>query len=188
MSSKTQKILIITAVVLIVLAAVGVAFLLIPPEKGEGAPADTVHPAEETVYNEDGTVNRVVYYENDVYQGQKDFYTDGQTDYVTYYGADSQPCGLEKTVRNAANKIASYTKKEGDKTVAEDEYIYQEDAETLKKVTKKCYSADGKESAEKLYYAEDGVTVTERFTYIDGVEQTHETFDEKNPYKPENNK
>ena len=117
MSTKTQKILIVTAIVLIVLAAAAIIFTLIPPaESGEGS-ADTVHPAEETVYNEDGTVNRVVYYENDVYQGQTDYYTDGLTDYVMHYGADSELCGEEKTVKNAANKIASYKKTENGKTV-----------------------------------------------------------------------
>ena len=183
MSRKTQTLLIITAIVLIAAAAAAILFFVIDPFSGKGK--ERLHQPEETYYNEDGTVNRIMYYnDKDEYQGQTDFYTDGLTDYVMFYGADGEPTGSEVTKKNVAGKIASFTRRDGTRLVEEDEYVYADDFETLKKVTKKSYDAEGKETAEKLFYAEDGVTVTERFTYFEGEETSHETFTAENPYVP----
>ena len=182
MNTKTQKILIITAIVLIVLAVGAVIFIFAAPDK----PSAPVHPAEETFYNDDGTVNRIMYYDNDVYQGQTDFYSDGNTDYVMFYGADTALLGSEATKKNAMGKIESFKKHEGDNLVEDDLYTYQDDCETLIQVVKKHYDKDGNLTAEKLVYAEDGTTVTDLYTYVGNKEKTHETFDKDNPYKAEN--
>lgn len=190
MSTKMQKLLIAAATVLLVLAAASLVLLMTNPfskdETGKDSPADTVHEPEEYFYNEDGTLNRIVYYENDEYNGQKDFYSEGKKDYVIYYDKNGENCANELTVKNDAGKTVSYKKSENGKTLVLEEYDYADDSVTLKKYTKKTYDENGAESAEKLYYADDGITVTERVTFLDGEELTRETFDSAHPYEPAN--
>ena len=187
MNTKTQKILIAVAAVLILAAVAAVVILAVGSFSGkdgekEDKTADTVHPAEETFYNSDGSVNRVVFYDNDVYNGQTDYYSDGNKDYIIYYDKDKNNCANELFEKNEQGKTVLHKKSENKKTVLLEEYVYADDMVTLKKYTKKEYDENGTENAEKLYYADDGVTVVQRITYVDGEEKTNETFDGENPY------
>lgn len=187
MNTKTQKILIAVAAILILAAVAAVVILAVGSFSGkdgekEDKTADTVHPAEETFYNSDGSVNRVVFYDNDVYNGQTDYYSDGNKDYIIYYDKDKNNCANELIEKNEQGKTVLHKKSENKKTVLLEEYVYADDMVTLKKYTKKEYDENGTENAEKLYYADDGVTVVQRITYVDGEEKTNETFDGENPY------
>lgn len=183
MSRKAQNILIITAIVLLVAAAAAVVLLIVNPFETK----KYEHEPEEYVYNEDGTLCSIKYYEKDEYKGQKDFFTDGNKDYVMYYDAvNPDPYATEYTENNPQGKPLMHNQRDKDqKIVLLDEYDYQDDGVTLKKHTQKTYDENDVESAVKFFFAEDGVTVTEKFTYLDGKEQTHETFDEAHPYVPE---
>lgn len=188
MNTKTQKILVAVAAVLILAAIAAVIVLAVGTFSAEGSEngeksAETLHPAEETFYNSDGSVNRIVYYKDDVYNGQTDYYSEDNKDYVIYYDKDKNNVANELTEKNGQGKTVMHKKSENKKTVLLEEYVYADDMVTLKKYTKKTYDENGTENAEKLYYADDGATVIQRITYVDGEEKTNESFDEKKPYQ-----
>ena len=186
MSIKSQRILITTAVVLLVFALAAGAFLLFGGAKnGQDTKTGSqyVHPPVEKFYNDDGTLNREVYYDRDEYMGQTDYFSEGAMDYVMYYDKDGNMTKSEVYEKYAGDKILSHKVTENGKVVLLEEYTYDINTELLTKYTKKAYDENGKEFAEKLYYAEDGETVTEKVTFEDGEEISRETYDENNPYK-----
>lgn len=184
MSIKTQKILIITAVLLLVFALGAVALLILDPFKDD-APAASDEIREETVYNEDGSVKRVVYYKGDEYYGQKDYYSEGNTDYIIYFDKDENNYSDEVFEKNSSGSVISHKKTENTKTVLLEEYSYADDGVTLKKYTSKSYDENDNETALKLYYADDGETVTERVTFLNGKELTRTEYTADEPYKGE---
>lgn len=184
MSNKTRNILITVAVVLIVLAAAGIAAALLMGRSSAGeaensTSADTTHAAEEYMYNSDGSVSSIMYYDNNKYNGRKDYYTDTKTrtDYVMTYDAEGTETVSEKTEHNAVGSMTFYQKREMGVIVQTVEYDYYDDMKTLKKKTTKDFDAEGAETAEKLYYFENG-KVSQRCEYTNGELTLQQFYDE----------
>lgn len=182
MSNKTLKILIISAAVLVVVALCGAvaAFMLVRQESSREnvttEPTASTHAPEEYTYDEDGNITSIIYYDNNVYNGRTDYYTDPSTgtEYVMTFDVDDNEIASEKTTHNADGTVALHEEKKNGKKTLSVEYNYFDDTSKLKKKTTKEYDEDGTEKAEKLYYHENG-KVSRRCNYING-EMTDQTF------------
>lgn len=181
MSAKLQRILIIAASLLLIAAVVGLAFYFVSDRDTEKTeePASTtaaytteeiIHDDEEYRYNEDGTLKSIVYYKDNKFNGQIDYFSDKDRniDYVMTYGADNKEVCREITEKNSEDSPILYRKKVNDEVVQSIEYDYASDGITLKKKTTKNFADDGTESAEKLYFYENG-KVSQKCEYTDGV-------------------
>lgn len=188
MSSKTQKILIITAVLLLVLAMVGIVAVILMDRapgsedstSGDTTEAAVIHEPEEYVYDEDGKLSCIKYYKDNVYDGQKDFFVDNKTgtEYTMLYDAENNEIESEKTERNTVGSVKFYQKRVLGVVVQTVEYDYYDNMKTLKKRTTKDFDSDGNENAEKLYYYENG-KVSRRCEYLNGELERQEFYDEE---------
>ncbi len=186
MNKKTQRILIIVAAVLIVLGICGVVTALLCKGSSGDSGSDTsseateVHEPEEYQYNSDGSLKSIIYYDNNVYAGRTDYFTDvsKDIDYVMTFDADDVETESEKTEHNSDGTVSYYEKKEMGKTVQSIEYVYYAESSMPKKKTTKDYDENGNESVEKLYYYENG-KVSRRCYFTNG-EMTSQTFYDEN--------
>lgn len=156
-----KTVALIIGIVLILLGIGGaVAALIIggkepEPNAGGDTAIVTEHAETEYKYDEDGQLSSELYYENDVYVGRKDYYTDGLKHYTTTFDADMNEIASSVTVFNAAKSIISITSYENHKLKETVEYDYYYDLVTPAKKTVKTYDGDD-EYAEKTYFTEDG--------------------------------
>ena len=190
---KAEKIMIAVAIALIVIAVIGVLYVVLN-EAGvfngadeadtTAAPETTIpvavieHEDIETETNSDGTPKKVTYYKDNVYDGSIDYVYEGDTIYEVHFDADDN---LLKSIKKRINDIGnivyeSYSSAK--ELLREVEYTYYDDHDTLwKKQTTE--HENGKRIATKELYSEDGL-LTEKFVYEDSVEVSHivYTYDE----------
>ena len=180
MTLKNQKILIITASVILVLALAATAVLVMAEcgvfdkeEKTEGGDG-VVHEPEEIVYDDDGNIKSRIYYENNQYSGRTDYYSKDKTDYEMTYDRDGNEIASRKTEHNAMGSVTLDQKRENGEITEIKEYTYYENMTTVKKIVTKTYDEGSNETAEKLYYSESG-SVTRRSEFYNG-ELTGEVY------------
>ena len=190
---KAEKIMIIVAVALLAVAAVGIIYLALNAsgvfdnlnKEAETTVVETTIPVAviehedvETETNSDGTLKKVTYYKDNVYDGSIDYVYEGDTIYEIHFDADDN---LLKSVKKRINQLGNlvYESYSSAKEVLREvEYTYYDDFETLwKKQTTE--HEDGKRVSTKELYTEDGL-LTDKYVYEDSVEVSHVvyTYDE----------
>lgn len=173
MTLKSQKILIIAASVILVLAIAATAVLVMlelgvfEEKNSPGATEGTVHQPEEIIYDENGNIRSRIFYENNEYNGRIDYYSKDKTDYEMTYDRDGNEIASRKTEHNAVGSMTFDQKRINGDIVEIKEYTYYEDMTTVKKIVTKTYDEGSNETAEKLYYSESG-SVTRRSEFYNG--------------------
>lgn len=184
MNKTVKTVLLIVAVVLIIGGIGAAVYALIPaPEKdgsdkGEGVTTtEVIHDDIEYVYNEDGSLKSEIYYKDNKYNGQKDYYKGEKDEYITVFNADGEEISSSVSKFNGAGSLVSVTTYEGGKIAELSEYDYYDDLRTLAKKTVKTYEGED-ELAEKTYYSEAGKK-TRTCKYLNGTLTEEIYFDEK---------
>lgn len=199
-NDRSIKIMIISAVVLIVLALCCAAFLVLDSfgvfdgidlskigsskneettaqESTEAQTNETqLHDDVEAATNSDGTPDSIIYYKDNVYNGSV-YYTysgDGKTVYETYFDADDKIIeSIVYTVNNDGNLIyQSHT--DSEKTYLVIEYTYEDGADTYWKKTTTDTSGDVEKVTKEIYVNE---LMTEKEEYEDGVLVSHMLYE-----------
>lgn len=159
MKKKTKLIALIIAAILMIVGIGGAVFALImeskapaPAEKPENDTTAVVHADIEYVYDDKGELRSEIYYKDNVYNGQKDYYTADDAAYTTTFDKDQNEIASSKTDFNIVGSISYVTEYENHKLVKTVEYDYDDDLITLLKKTTKIYEGED-ELAEKVYYA-----------------------------------
>lgn len=188
---KSEKILVSVAIVLIVLALVGIGIVIamnagederIPDS--ETTAAEIQHEPEEYTYNSDGSIKSITYYDNNNYNGQVQYYTDDKgTKYSMTYNSKDEEIASTMTEINSLGAVTHYREREMGEITLDITYDYADDFETLTKQTAKTYNENGDEAAVKLYYAEDGATVIKKVEFLNGEEISEEIFDENHVFE-----
>ena len=181
MDKKTKSILLIISAILV---ATGIALLIYAAVSsagnggGDDTAAETQHAEIEYNYDNEGNISSEIYYKNDKYNGQTDYYlsSDKRTYYEIRYDADSKEIGSTVTKYNSLGTIISIQKKELGEITSLTEYDYYDDLTTPKIKVEKTY-ADGVENAVKTYFAEDGQK-TRVCEYIDSELKSDIYYDE----------
>ena len=130
MNNKTKTILLIISAILV---ATGIALLIyaaVSPSFGNGNGNDTAvetqHAEIEYRYDDEGNISSEIYYKNDKYNGQTDYYlsSDKKTYYAIVYDKDSKEIGSTVTKYNSLGTIVSVQAKELGEIVSLTEYDY----------------------------------------------------------------
>ncbi len=192
-NNKAEKYMIGAAVALLIIAFIGVVFLVLDScgildninKPGETTVDETTIPKEtvihqdvETETNSDGTPKRVVYYKDNVYDGSIDYVYEGASVYEVYFDANDELVGSIKKTINDVGSIIYESHSEKDKITTEIEYTYYEDLVTVwKKLTTD--KSGEKEIATKELFTKEGLR-TDKYVYEDSVEMSHivYTYDE----------
>ena len=182
MNKSTKAILLSIASVLV---AVGIGLMIYAAvytslSNGENKESiETQHSEIEYVYDDEGNIKSEVYYKNDKYNGQTDYYLskDKKTHYEMVYDKDNKEIGSTVTKYNSLGTIISIQTKELGDVVSLTEYDYYDDLATPKIKTEKTYE-NGSENAVKTYFSEDGHK-TRVMEYKDGELVSDTYYDEK---------
>ena len=181
MKKSTRVSLLIVAAILF---AAGIGVLIFAAVSSfapdpDGDTVETRHAETEYIYDDEGNIKSEIYYKNDKYNGQTDYYlsSDKKTYYVISYDKDNKEIGSTVTKYNSLGTIVSVQVKEMGDVVSLTEYDYYDDLTTPKIKTEKTY-ADGVENAVKTYFAEDG-NKTRVMEYKDGDLVSDTYYDEK---------
>lgn len=181
MNNKTKTVLLIISAILV---ATGIALLIYAAVSssgnggGDDTAAETQHAEIEYRYDDEGNISSEIYYKNDKYNGQTDYYlsSDKKTYYAIVYDKDSKEIGSTVTKYNSLGTIVSVQVKELGEVVSLTEYDYYDDLTTPKIKVEKTYE-DGVENAVKTYFAEDGQK-TRVCEYKDGELVSDTNYDE----------
>lgn len=181
--NKTVKLLLLILACVLILGGIGAAVfaLITAPEKestdNDGATTtEVIHDDIEYIYNEDGTVKSEIYYKDNKYNGQKDYYKGEKDEYITIYNADGEITESSVSKFNGAGSLTSVTTYKSGKIYESTEYDYYDDLRTLAKKTVKTYEGED-ELAEKTYYNENGKK-TRTCKYLNGSLTEEIYFDE----------
>ena len=192
MSRKTERLLICIVVALLCIAIGGAVYLVLDstgtfdePEVTTIAPETTLpvaqieHEDVETQLNDDGTLKKIIYYKDNVYDGSVDFVYKGDTVYEVHFDADNEYVQSIKRQINEKGSVIYESIGDQDKMHLITEFVYYDDGVTLWKKTMAEQNDEGVEVITKLLYTESGL-VTDKYIYEDSVEVSHTvyTYDE----------
>ncbi|MBE6588078.1 MAG: hypothetical protein E7647_06660 [Ruminococcaceae bacterium] len=161
--NKVTKILLLVLAAALIIGGIVAAVLAITNEsdkakKPSADGSDTTlapHDEVEYIYDEKGNVKSEIYYKDNVYIGQRDYFQDGNKEYITVFDKDRREIEsslLEKNVAGSVIKITTYKYHLLSEIV---EYDYYYDLITPEKKTVKTYVGNDV-YAEKTYYSENG--------------------------------
>lgn len=180
--NKTTRIVLLAVAALLIIGGIGGIVYCIffggsssENEKTEGTTA-VIHDDIERFYDDEGNLKSEVYYKDNVYNGQTDYYKGQRAYYSTTFDKDNNEIASTVTETNAAGSITKITSYEGGTLVELVEYDYYEDLRTVAKKTVKTYEGED-EHAEKIYFAEAGYK-THVITFLNGNIVTETLYDE----------
>ena len=189
MKKSTKIILSVIAVLLIAVGVCGIIFALIgngdkvDAESTEGKETEKIHDSVEYIYDADGNIKSEVYYKDNVYNGQKDYFSTESSEYVTVFDADHNQIESSVTELNTVGSISKITTYRDGEVYRTVEYDFAYDLRTVAKKTVKTYTDKGEE-AEKTYFDENGKQ--QRYcTFLNG-EITSDTYYDENGNVVEN--
>ncbi|MBE6714860.1 MAG: hypothetical protein E7575_06235 [Ruminococcaceae bacterium] len=173
---KTEKTLIGIAIGLIVAGALAIVLTSFnffglfdkgsAPSSDETTQESLQHEPVEYFYDNKDRIKSEVYYENNVYNGQKDYFYNDRETHIMIYDSEKKLCENIKSVVNAVGNLTLEEKYKDGKQVSSLEIVYHDDLVTPKKETLIEYTDKGEE-ATKTFYDEDGNTVSVS-KYLDG--------------------
>lgn len=165
MTKSTRNILIVIAALLIAAGIGGMVFALtagigndapeVPDETHETTRPEIIHEDVEYVYDDDGNLKSEVFYKDNVYNGQRDYYRNEDGEYITEFDKDKKEIMSSVAKHDALGNISTVTTYKEGKLYETVEYDYHGDFVTPAKKTVKTYEGD-RELAEKTYYSEEG--------------------------------
>lgn len=177
MNAKKSRVLIITAVVLLSLAAAAGIFLLLDrlgtfskaPDKTK-EPSETHEPVVYK-YDDSGKLYSKVFYEPDgTLTGSEDYVTSGEFRYIIHFDSENRQIGFERSKYDNSGNVIKYDVSigEGENITVSIEYSYDEKTSGLSMSVSRKFNEDGEETdAVKCFYNQDG-SVTEFYIYENG--------------------
>lgn len=186
--TKSVRTVLLAAAALLIVAGIGaMVFALtfdfdadtdkIPDETLETTRPEVIHEDVEYIYDAEGNLKSEVFYKDNVYNGQRDYYRDGKDEYITEFDKDHNEIMSSVTNRDALGNISTVTTYKDGKIYETVEYNYYDDFVTPSKKTVKTYEGDC-ELAEKTYFSEKGVKT--RTCYYEDGDLLKEVFYDEN--------
>ena len=186
MTKSTRTALIVIAAIFIAAGIGGIIFAFCgnfggAASVGDDTTAETtfpeiIHKDVEYTYDDNGNLISQVFYKDNVYNGQIDYYRTENEEYITEFDKDNKEVSSTVTKHDALGNVSSVTTYKDGKVYETIEYDYHSDFKTPAKKTVKTYEGD-RELAEKTYFSEEGKK-TQVCKYEDGKLVSETFFDE----------